>query len=312
MSIDYDALTNQIVDSVNKKDVGLGGNILRFEIGDSLLGRFVIYKDDPKVSIYDYNHHGWKNSSGKFVSYLCPSTYGERCPMCAKSIQMYKSNDPFLMAESKKIRRQSNHIANFYVVENPKHPEMNGQVKLLKFGTQIKTIYDDALNGEDKEIFGNNVWRLDSKGCNFRVNVKPNSDKKDAWPSYTSSKFLPPSDLNLTDADAEKILDSVLDHTKIFENRYSYEELELELQNNFIDDLQVSLSMSDGLDIDGIMKKTPIKAKPVAEKVTVNNEDADEIDNMLNSLEEGEGSKPTDKPSGDSDESIDDIINELG
>lgn len=237
MTIDYDALTEQIMDGMKKSENGIVSTILKTEIGDSILGRFLPYKPDIKNSIYHYYHHGWMTSGGSYVSYLCPTTSNESCPICKRSVQMWKSDDVFLKEQSKKIRRKENWITNFYIVENVKNPSQSGTIKLFRFGKQVRTILDEALNGEDKEIFGKKIWRLDSKGCSFRINVKPNSDKKDAWPSYTASKFLPPSDLNLSDSQIMEILDGVIDHTKIFDKQLSYDELTLELQKNFIDDL---------------------------------------------------------------------------
>jgi hypothetical protein len=314
MSIDYDSLTEQIMDGMKQSESGLNSNIIKTAIGDSVLGRFVIYKTDPKNSIYHYFHHGWKTSGDKYVSYLCPTTNGEKCPICARSIQMWKSDDSFLKDQSKKIRRRENYIANFYIIENASIPSMNGQVKMFRFGKQVKTILDDATEGEDKEIFGKNIWRLDSRGCNFRINVKPNSDAKDAWPSYTSSKFLPPSDLNLSDEDAMDIINSTHDHTKIFDTQLSYEELSLELQKNFIDDLQGQENNDDDFTLNG-MKNTSSKPSEEVkvEKVIVKKiipEENQEIDDLLDQIDEETG-KAEVKPDGGSTSEIDDLLAEL-
>ena len=302
MTIDYDKLTDEIMQGMTETssdNSGLLKHILKTEIGDTILCRFVLYRPNPKMSSYHYQHHGWMTSGGQYVSYLCPSTNKENCPICRKSISFYKSNNPFLVDASKKIRRKENWLVNVYIIDDSKHPENNGKVKVFRYGKQIKAIIDEATTGVDKDIFGKNIWRLDSKGCNFRITCKPNSDKKDAWPSYTASKFLPPSDLGLKEAEIKAILDSTFDLTTIYDKMLSYDELASEMQKNFIDDLQKMEDESDDKVLGGV--KTPVRttpkpaveddldmsspAKPAPAKEDSKDESAsDDIDKMIEEL----------------------------
>lgn len=307
MTIDYDKITNEIIQGMTDSSAESSGiikHILKTAIGDTILGRFVLYKPNPKNSIYHYLHHGWMTNSGQYVSYLCPSTNKENCPICRKSIAFYKSNNPFLVEASKKIRRKENWLVNMYIIDDTKHPENNGKIKVFRYGKQVKDILEEATTGVDAEIFGKNIWRLDSKGCNFRITVKPNSEKKDAWPSYTASKFLPPSDLGVGEEDLKRILDETFDLTTIFDKTYTYDELGMELQKYFIDDLQkqeedfdektlgtvkptlakAPAKDDDDLDMSPPKASAPTKpASPPAQPAEPQNS-SDEIDRMLEEL----------------------------
>lgn len=316
MSIDYDKLTDEIMQGMSDstgESSGLGKHILKTEIGDTILCRFLLFKPSPKDSVYHYFHHGWRTSSGQYVSYLCPSTSNETCPICRKSINFWKSNNPFLVEASKKIRRKENWMVNVYVIDDAKHPENNGKVKLFRFGKQIKTIIDEATTGVDKDIFGKNIWRLDEKGCNFRITVKPNSDKKDAWPSYTASKFLPPSDLGLSDEQVRTLLDSAFDMTKLYDRQLSYEELSAELQKYFIDDLQRDEAEFDENSLGTFKKTTQSREQDESSVQKELSHDDDDLDYSSSKSEEdlaesGSGSQKADTSS----DEIDRMLEELG
>lgn len=306
MSIDYEKLTDEILQGMEKNSSEtseLTKNIIKLEIGDTVLCRLVPYKPDPKNTIFHYFHHGWKTSSGLYVSYMCPSTYGEKCPICRQSIVLYKSNNPENIERSKKLRRKENWLVNIFVIDDSKNPEDNNKNRVFRFGRQIKEIIDDALTGDDKLIYGPKIFRLDEKGFDLRISCRANSDKKDAWPSYTSSKFLPESKLNLTDDEINEILDGAFDLTKIFDKTYSYEELSIHLQKHFIDDI-----LQDSGDVEAMRltrtkpsnpdtndfsqaeqsspSDSPTESKPIPppKSEIKKEEEKDEIDNLLEEL----------------------------
>lgn len=76
------------------------------------------------------------------------------------------------------------YIANVLIINDPKHPEFNGQVKLFKFG---KKIFDKIMDKarptfEDEEpvnVF--DYWG----GANFKLRLK----MSDGFPNYDSSEF---------------------------------------------------------------------------------------------------------------------------
>ena len=192
MTIDYSKLTSEILAGINEKtENSLYKNFLTPSVGSVIIGRFIPNMKNPRCSKYHYFHHGWKTQKGSYVTFLCPSTYGEHCPICKKSIQMWKSGDSFQMEASKKIRRKENWVANFYVIDDNNNKKNNESVKLFRFGKQINDKLTEALEGLDKDILGPDIFRLDEKGFNFRIRVTENSENKSKkFNTYAASQFI--------------------------------------------------------------------------------------------------------------------------
>ncbi len=217
--INYNEIFNTIVETSKKSNNNASKEYLKFDIiGNTIVGRFVPNIKNPASSIYGYYHHGWKSKlDGTGMFFLCPNTYGEKCPICAKSSEMWKSNDPVIKELSKTTRRRSNWLANFYIISNPKNVEDEGKIKLFRFGKQIRDKYTLATEGDDAQFYGSRIFRLDDQGCSFRIKCEQNSTSKEAWPTYTNSSFLPATAIpDMTDEKIELIHNSVIDLTKLF------------------------------------------------------------------------------------------------
>ena len=302
--IDYDALLNQIVDSQKKTaDNVYSKNMLKTDtIGNTIIGRLIPNLNDRDHTIVKYFHHGWKSVSkqGFNLFFLCPSTVGERCPICTQSIKMWKSGNPHLVEQSKLIRRRENKLINFYVISDLKEPKNNGTLKILRYGMQIETKIKMATEGVDKAIYGKRVFRLDEEGCNFRIMCEQNSQKKDAWPTYTNSGFLPPSKIDgMTEEKQKEILASVFDLTKQFELK-SYSEIESELQKHFLIDESLRINSSGRAESSPEIpttNNTPIPQAPAGnhevhtppppQSTDSQQPTEDEIDKMLAELQKG-------------------------
>jgi len=210
-------------------------DILKLEIGSVVTGRFLLNINDPENTIWPYAWHGWTstNGSGKKIFFLCPSTYGETCPVCQKSIKMWKQGSEAEKEISRKISRRRNRAVNFYIINDNKNAENNGTVKIFRYGEQIDTILKEATIGDNKDVYGDRIWKLDETGCNFRIKATANSDRKDAWPTYVTSSFLPPSKIDgMTPELAEKIYNSCFDLTKQYEVK-TYKEIADILEEHF-------------------------------------------------------------------------------
>lgn len=188
----YTKMMNEILIGMNdRNENSFYKNYLKPEVGSVIIGRFVPNLKNPRVSKYHYFHHGWKTAKGTYVSYLCPSTYGEQCPICKKSIEMWKSGDSFQMETSKRIRRKENYVTNFYVIKDNKNAKNEGVVKLFRFGKQINDKIVDAIEGLDKDILGLDIFRLDDQGFDFRIRVTENAENKSKkFNTYASSQFI--------------------------------------------------------------------------------------------------------------------------
>lgn len=269
-NIDYKELFAKMT---AKKNVGndFNKNVLKTDIGNTIVGRFVINAEDPTKTHLISSFHFWNSmqEEGKKIFVLCPRTINtkEPCPICSKSYALYKADNPM----SKIISQKRSHFANFYVISDAKNPENNGTVKILKYGDTIHKKIMEAIEGEDSQVFGENIYHLDSTGCNFRIKV----DSRGEWASYESSKFLPPSAIEgMTPEKMTEILSSIhdLDKAANLSTIKTYNEITDILAKHFVSDSEILTTVkspeSKSVDASKLAKKT----------VKIESDDTDDLD----------------------------------
>jgi hypothetical protein len=220
------SMFDSIKESLLKKSTSSSfQDFLKLEIGKTYLVRLLPTIENLDRTFYHYFNHIWKSlSTNELVSVLCPSTYGERCPIDEYRFKVYRSGSDSEKEQSKLLRRNENWLVNVYVISDPTNPENEGKVKTLRYGKQLNKIIRDALDGDDAEHFGHRVYDLTSAGCTFRIKVEENEG---GYASYVSSKFLPASPVpNLTSEEKiNEIYDSVKDLDSVYEHK-SYEQIQ--------------------------------------------------------------------------------------
>jgi len=131
---------------------------------------FDMQRGDPNPVLR--NWHQFKSEKDQnFMSIDCPNG---RCPICNGTFTVWSSGDAFAREKLKKSRfmRQQTWYSNAYVIDNPVNPEQNGTVKVLKMNKPIMEAFKRATSGRDAKRFGMNVFRLDSEGNTFVINIK--------------------------------------------------------------------------------------------------------------------------------------------
>lgn len=200
--IDYEKMLNNIVSVKEKMNDGISKHILKTDtIGNVITGRVLpnIKDIDPETGAipteYSYYCHFVRSKIDNSNMYVnCLNTLGKPCPICKKSIEMWKSGDESKKKRSEGIRRQHNFVTNFYVINDVKNPANNGKVMLLKYGKQLDMKIKGALEGELAEFYGKRIYRLDEQGCTFMIKAEKNADtknSKNSYVTYTNSTFLP-------------------------------------------------------------------------------------------------------------------------
>jgi hypothetical protein len=129
--------------------------------------------------------------------------------------------------QAREQRRRLNYISNVLIVNDPKHPENNGQVKLFRYG---KKIFDKIMDKarptfEDEDpvnVF--DYW----EGANFKLRMK----NVEGYPNYDSSEFESTAPVAASD---EAILEVANQQHKLSEfldrkNFKSYDELKKKLE----------------------------------------------------------------------------------
>lgn len=205
--------------SSEKKDNGGSGlykEIMKFSAGNTYQVRLVPNPSSPKDSIFHYYNHGWNsNATGKYVTALCPTTFGETCPIDSYYLKTYRNGTEAEKEASRVLSRKEAWMVNVYVISDPVNPENEGKVKILRFGAELNKIIESALEGDDADEFGvekvfdvMNGSTLRIK-CESRVNNSRGASKQ--MVTYASSKFLSPSSLDIDESKLDAIFESVHD-----------------------------------------------------------------------------------------------------
>jgi len=119
-------LFESIKEALNKKTTTESGfrDFMKLEIGNTYLVRLIPNIQAPERTIYHYYHHLWKSAvTNQLVSVLCPTTYGERCPIDEYRSKIYRTNNEGEIKRIQPIRRNENWLVNVYVVKDPTTPE---------------------------------------------------------------------------------------------------------------------------------------------------------------------------------------------
>ena len=214
-----------------KSSYGSFKDILKTEVGNSYIVRLIPNTTHPDRTFYHYFQHGWNSfATGQYQGALCPTTWGERCPICEERIKLYRENTPEAKKRAGELKRKENWLVNIFVVKDPKKPENDNTVKILRYGKQINKIINEAVSGEDADEFGAAIFDLTKDGCNFRIKVEKNEGD---YPTYISSKFLGKSEIpGLTQEKIEEISGKLFELDKAFDTK-TYTQLEEMLNDHF-------------------------------------------------------------------------------
>jgi len=216
------------IEDTKSKGGGQFKNILQLAAPGTYIVRLLPNIKKPEETFLHYFHHGWKSvKTGQFTSITSPSTWGERCPISEEYFKVLRDGSEAEKTRAKEnIRRKENWLVNVYVVDDPKTPENNGTVKVLRFGRQLNKIFESAISGDDAGELGSKIFDLSEKGCNLRIKAELVSDKPGTpkFTSYTASKFLNPSAIEgLTDEKITEILGSIFDLSTFVDHKSAQE-----------------------------------------------------------------------------------------
>lgn len=193
---------------------GLYKEILKFKPDNTYVVRLVPNAKSPKDTIFHYYNHAWtSNSTGNFVTALCPTTFGQTCPIDAYYLKTYRTGTDSEKEASRVLSRKEGWMVNVYVVSDPVNPENNGQVKILRYGKELAKIIQNAIDGDDAEDIGvEKVFDL-KNGCSLRIkceNRAGNKGSKSQYITYASSKFISPSEIDVDEAEIQEKIHDLL------------------------------------------------------------------------------------------------------
>lgn len=276
----FDAIRESLDQKPNDGSSGAFKEILKFKAGNTYQVRLVPNQNAPKESIFHYYNHGWNSvATGKYVGAMCPTTFGDTCPIDAYYLKTYRSGTESEKEASKVLSRKENWLANVYVISDPENPENEGKVKILRYGRELHKIIESALKGDDaKEVGIERAFDI-ADGCTLRIKCETKADKgKNKITTYVASKFLSPSSLDLDEDEVQAILDAAHD-LKTVNKQTTPAEMQRLLDEHFF-----CLSTGSAADVDEdedpapVVKKKAEAPKTKTKPVTVSeDEDEDEV-----------------------------------
>jgi len=142
----------------------------------------------PWTKIYT---HGFQGPGGWYIENSLTSLNNGKDPVSEYNSELWNSGIEANKEIARKQKRRLTYISNVLIVEDPKHPENNGQVKLFKFGKKIFDKITDAMNPPPE--FGEtpvnpfDLW----KGANFKLKIR----KVEGFQNYDKSEFDAPTAL---------------------------------------------------------------------------------------------------------------------
>jgi len=207
-------------------------DILKTEVGNSYVVRLLPNVKDPSKSFFHYYSVGWTSfATGQYITYLSPSTFGERDPVLEAKYRILRNDneDEELKKKANSILRSEKWLVNAYIVKDLKTPENEGKIMIVRYGKQLHKIIMDAIEGEGSEDFGPRIFDLSSNGCNFIIKVEKQGD----YPTYVSSKFTMPKAIDgLEDSRIDNIYNNAIDLTSVLPVK-SFDEIQELLNEHF-------------------------------------------------------------------------------
>jgi hypothetical protein len=169
-------------------------------------------------------------------------------------------------------------MVNVYVINDPVNAENNNKVKIVRFGRQLHKIIMDAIEGEEAAELGPRIFDLSPKGCNLKIKVEKQGD----YPTYVSSKFAIPKEIEGLDEDSyKKIYNSAFD-LESYVSVKSYDDLKVLLDTHYHGTKDVDEDTSEAATIKPQQKTSaPV---PVVEVKSTSKSKVEDEDSTINDL----------------------------
>ena len=202
----------------------------RTEAGNTYTVRLLPNVKDAAKTFFHYYSYGWNSlTTGQLVTAVSPTTWNQRDPIAEERYRVLRNGTEKEKEKALAIKRRENWLINVYVVNDPVNSENNGKVKIVRFGRQLHKIIMDAIEGEEAAELGARIFDLSPKGCNLRIKVEKQGD----YPTYVSSKFSTPKEIEGLDEDGyNKIYNSAFD-LESYVSVKSYDELKNILDEHY-------------------------------------------------------------------------------
>jgi hypothetical protein len=252
---------------------------LRTEVGNTYTVRLLPNVKDPSKTFFHYYSYGWNSlTTGQLVTAISPTTWNQRDPIAEERFRILRNGTEAEKTKALAIKRRENWMVNVYVINDPVNAENNNKVKIVRFGRQLHKIIMDAIEGEEAAELGPRIFDLSPKGCNLKIKVEKQGD----YPTYVSSKFAIPKEIEGLDEDSyKKIYNSAFD-LESYVSVKSYDDLKVLLDTHYHGTKDVDEDTSEAATIKPQQKTSaPV---PVVEVKSTSKSKVEDEDSTINDL----------------------------
>ncbi len=262
MSTFTSSMFESIKSALTKETENTGSKLkdyIKTEAGNTYTVRLLPNVKNPAKTFFHYYTFGWNSyATGKYVSAVSPSTWSQRDPIAEERYRILRNGTEEEKKKAEVIRRTENWLVNVYVVNDPVNADNNGKIKILRFGRQLHKIIMDGIEGEDAAELGPRIFDLSAKGVNLKIKVEKQGD----YPTYVSSKFSTPKEVEGLDEDNyDKVYKAAFD-LESYVTVKSYDDLKEMLNQHYF--CKTDTENSDGTALTTIKESTPVVKAPVA------------------------------------------------
>jgi len=252
---------------------------LRTEAGNTYTVRLLPNVKDAAKTFFHYYSYGWNSlTTGQLITAVSPTTWNQRDPIAEERYKVLRNGTEKDKEKALAIKRRENWLVNVYVINDPVNSENNGKTKIVRFGRQLHKIIMDAIEGEEAAELGARIFDLSPKGCNLRIKVEKQGD----YPTYVSSKFSTPKEIEGLDDDGyDKVYSSAFD-LESYVSVKSYDELKNILDEHY----HGTKDVEEATEVVAVKTSAPMPSvQVVAKKVSKPAEDEDDsIKELLKDL----------------------------
>lgn len=211
---------------LTKDKTGSGSSVIRFLPGKTVNGK------EPLPYSVIYRHTLQAEKGGSFVSCICPTTVGGRCPICEWNKMMQSD-----WVKSHGTYRKRKYLSNV-LIEEEQNEDLIGKVMMMEYGAKIMSmleakLYPKQISGKTKQPLYYYDW---DKGANFELVLT--NEKGQAFPSWDNSEFILPPEpiynfLEKKGLNAEDIYNKLFDTEEVVRGLTieSYETLKAKLND---------------------------------------------------------------------------------
>ena len=230
-------------------------------------------------------NHAFQGPGGQWYIENSLTTLNKKDPVSESNSLLWNSGVEADKEIARKRKRKLSYIANILIVNDSKHPENEGQIKLFKFGKKIFDKITEAMKPEfedEKPINPFDFW----EGANFKLKIR----KVDGYWNYDKSEFDSPTPIKENDEAIEQVWDKqyALKPFLAPENFKSYDELKAKLDKVLLGTR--STGTAEDVTIPPVTNVAPVKTETVdnTSSTPITDEDSDETLSYFSKLAEEE------------------------